>query len=111
MTEDQSDLVFRALGDPTRRRLLELISEEERSVKELTGWFGISQPAVSQHLRLLKDAGLALERRSGRNRFYRLQTDPLHHVQDWLQQHTDFWATRMEGLGAYLRRKHGEDQI
>ena len=105
---EEQDLVFRALGDPTRRRLLELIAREEKSVKDLTAAFGISQSAISQHLRVLRDAGLAAERRSGRNRLYHIEAAPLRSVEHWLQEHTDFWASRMDRLGSYLRRRHGK---
>lgn len=106
--DGKADLVFRALGDPTRRRLLELVATQEKSVKDLTAEFGISQSAVSQHLRLLRQAGLAKERQVGRNRLYRMHDAPLRHVESWLKENTDFWATRLEGLGTYLRKKHGK---
>ena len=108
MASRDPDQVFRALGDRTRRHILELLSEDERSVKELTSAFGISQPAISQHLRVLRQAGLASERKVGRNRLYRMDSAPLRQVEAWLQEHTDFWASRMEGLGEYLRKQHGD---
>ncbi len=107
MAARNEDQVFRALGDPTRRHILELLSDDERSVKQLTSAFGISQPAISQHLRVLREAGLAQERKVGRNRLYRMDSAPLRQVETWLQEHTDFWASRMEGLGDYLRKQHG----
>lgn len=109
MQSRDADLVFRALGDPTRRHILELLSNDERSVKQLTSAFGITQPAISQHLRVLREAGLASERRVGRNRFYRMDSAPLRQVEAWLQEHTDFWTSKIEGLGEYLRRRNGEN--
>ena len=108
MPSGDTDHLFRALGDPTRRHILELLSKDELSVKQLTSAFGITQPAISQHLRVLREAGLATERRTGRNRFYRMDPTPLRQVEAWLHDHTDFWASRMEGLGEYLRRRNGE---
>jgi DNA-binding transcriptional ArsR family regulator len=109
--ETAEDRLFRMLGDPTRRRLLELIGEGERNVKALTHSVAVSQPAVSQHLRALREAGLASERRVGRERLYRLEPNALRPLGQWLEDHGTFWAERMEGLGAYLRRQHGEDKV
>lgn len=103
------DEVFRALADPTRRALLTLLGEEPRPVSDLTAHFEMSQPAVSQHLRVLKQAGLVAETKSGRNRIYRLNPDPLRLAALWLEQHVDFWATRLDNLGRHLREKHGQD--
>jgi len=75
--------VFQAIADPTRRRILELLAESERPVKELAAPFRMSQPAISQHLRVLRDAGLVRERRDGRHRKYRLDAEPLRDVADW----------------------------
>ena len=109
MKERSEDEVFRALADPTRRALLGLLGKEPRPVSELTRHFAMSQPAVSQHLAVLKKAGLVGETRSGRNRIYRLNPDPLRLAAEWLEQHTDFWAARLDNLGRHLRERHGED--
>jgi DNA-binding transcriptional ArsR family regulator len=101
------DQVFRALADPTRRAILDMLREERRSVSELTGAFDISQPAVSQHLKLLRDANLVSEEKVGRRRFYELNAEPLVEAQAWLELHVDFWTSRFEQLGAHLRAKHG----
>lgn len=110
--ETEQDKVFRALGDSTRRRLLELIGARESSVKELTDAFDMSQSAISQHLRVLREAGLTTERKVGRNRLYRLESRPLHHVEQWVRENADFWTERLEGLGRYLRKNDGKkDQL
>ena len=101
--------VFRALADPTRRELLSLLREREQPVAELTRHFAMSQPAVSQHLKVLKEAGLVSERKAGRQRIYEVDQAPLELAALWLERHTDFWASRLDRLGAHLRRKHGED--
>ena|SRR5687767_1549990 len=75
---------FDALGDPTRRALLELLRAAPRSVNELARSFPMSRPAVSKHLRILRQAGLVLERRRGRNRYYRLVPEAIEAVADWV---------------------------
>jgi len=109
MEERAENDVFRALADPTRRALLAMLGEEAQSVSALTTRFAISQPAVSQHLRVLRDAGLVSESKAGRHRIYALEQEPLRHAALWLERHTDFWATRLDNLGRHLREKHGKD--
>jgi DNA-binding transcriptional ArsR family regulator len=99
------DLVFRAVSDPTRRALLDLLAGAERSVSELVAHFEISQPAVSQHLRLLVDAGLARVRRDGRQRLYALDAAPLREVYDWAGHYEQFWEGKLKRLGTYLEKK------
>jgi DNA-binding transcriptional ArsR family regulator len=78
--------IFRAVSDPTRRALLELLRESERSVTELIGPFRMTQPAISQHLRILRDADLVRPRQVGRQRVYRLNAKPLEEVYEWAAQ-------------------------
>jgi DNA-binding transcriptional ArsR family regulator len=101
--------IFRALADPTRRELLSLLRERARPVAELTGHFAMSQPAISQHLKVLKTARLVTERKAGRHRIYEADQEPLRLAARWLERHTDFWASRLDNLGTHLRRKHGPD--
>src|SRR6185436_9130891 len=109
MLQDQmQDRVFRALADTTRRALIDRLGERERSVSELTDLFDISQPAVSQHLKVLRDANLVTERKEGRSRIYRLNAKPLMLAQKWLDGHVEFWASGMTRLGEHLRKKHGK---
>jgi DNA-binding transcriptional ArsR family regulator len=91
--------VFRAVADPTRRAVLDLLAEGERAVKDLQPAFPISQPALSQHLRVLREAGLVSERRAGRLRIYRLEAEPLADVRAWLER---FWDERFDRLGRVL---------
>ena len=76
--------VFTAIGDPTRRRILELLSTGDLSVGALTAELGISQPSVSQHLAVLREVGLVEATRSGTSSIYRLRTDPLSEVTGWI---------------------------
>ena len=91
--------VFRAVADPTRRAVLDLLAEGELAVKDLQPAFPISQPALSQHLRVLREAGLVSERRAGRLRIYRLEAEPLADVRAWLER---FWDERFDRLGRVL---------
>jgi DNA-binding transcriptional ArsR family regulator len=103
------DAVFKAIADPTRRAIIGLLGEEQASVSELQRRFTISQPAVSQHLRVLREAGLVSERREGRRRIYELNAEPLALARLWLDRHTEFWASRLDNLGRHLRSNHGPD--
>ncbi len=96
------DAVFRALGDPTRRAILDRLRHRERGVNELCAPFAMSQPAISQHLKVLSDAGLVSVTRSGRERLYRLRSQPLRDAHDWLGHFEQFWSAKLDGLGAYL---------
>jgi len=96
--------VFRALADPTRRQLLDLLRDGQMPVMELAETFRMSLPAVSQHLKVLKQAGLVSERRQGRQRFYQLQAGPLEEVMDWVGHYEKFWAARLTRLGEHLRK-------
>jgi DNA-binding transcriptional ArsR family regulator len=102
---------FDVLGDPVRRRILELLLEE-RSSGEVTSViraeFGISQPAVSQHLRVLRESGFARVRAEGARRLYVVEAGPLQDVDRWLQPFRDFWSQRLDALGTELARGRRE---
>jgi DNA-binding transcriptional ArsR family regulator len=104
---DKEDRIFKALADPTRRAILSLLGEERRSVSDLTERFEMSQPAVSQHLKVLRESGLVSERAEGRRRVYALEAGALAEARDWLDRHIIFWTSRLENLGEHLRKKHG----
>ena len=94
--------VFHAIADETRRALLDRLSCGEEAATALSEAFHISQPAVSQHLKVLRDAGLVAERRVGRYRLYRLQPEPLREVADWVEHYEQFWKTKLAALGELL---------
>jgi DNA-binding transcriptional ArsR family regulator len=104
---DLEDQVFRALADTTRRNILRRLADDEATVTALTAEAAMTQSAVSQHLRVLRDAGLVRERLVGRNRYYSLQAEPLRVVRDWLGHYEQFWQERLDKLGATLRARHG----
>lgn len=94
--------VYRAIADPTRRAMLLMLTQADRSVQELAGPFEMSQPAVSQHLKVLRDAGLVTVQRSGRQRLYRVDPTPLKEVFNWLRHFEQFWEKKLDALGTYL---------
>jgi DNA-binding transcriptional ArsR family regulator len=97
--------VFRALADPTRRAIFEeLTRHDERTVHALTRHAGVSQPAVSKHLTILKRAKLVRHRRAGRETHYRAQPEALAPVVDWLAMYGAFWRDRFDQLEALLQR-------
>lgn len=97
--KSQND-IFRALADPTRRAVFERLCRGESGVTDLTSRFDVSQPAISQHLRVLRTAGLVRERREGRNVFYRVNPKGLRPLIDWLARYQVFWTDRLEKLQA-----------
>ena len=99
------DDLFKALADPTRRALLErLLREGELNVRALTDRAGVSQPAVSKHLGVLKQAGLVLERPEGRVVHYRAEPQGLAPLMDWMRFYAVFWDERMDRLESLLNR-------
>lgn len=96
------------LGDPARRRILELLAEGEQSagavVDVLAAEFGLSQPAVSSHLRVLREAGFCSVRAQGTRRLYAVDTRPLQEVDAWLDQFRSFWDDRLDALAVEVAR-------
>lgn len=99
---------FDVLGDPVRRRILELLAGGELTSGELTAAiqaeFGITQPAVSAHLRVLRESGFATVRAAGARRLYAVDTAPLREVDEWLGQFRRFWEQRLDALATELAR-------
>ena len=94
--------VFRAVADSTRREILGLLADGDLPVLALAGSFRMTLPAVSQHLRVLREAGLVMERRSGRQRIYALQAEPLREIADWVGYYERFWKTNLRRLRQHL---------
>jgi DNA-binding transcriptional ArsR family regulator len=100
-----TDQVFKSLADPTRLALLErLLRDGEQSVVALTARAGVSQPAVSKHLAVLKRAGLVRDRREGRETRYRARPEGLAPVIDWMRHYAAFWGDRFDRLDNLLRK-------
>ena len=90
--------VFHAVADPTRRAILDRLRAEAAPVAELAAGFDMSRPAVSKHLRVLRNAGLVRERREGRRRIYQLNPGPLRDVAQWVESYRSFWAANLMSL-------------
>jgi len=95
-------IAFEVLAEPNRRRLLDLLREEERPVGDLVAALGISQPAVSKHLRVLRDAGMVDVRVDAQRRLYRVRPEPLRELDEWLQPYRELWSSRLDALEQHL---------
>jgi DNA-binding transcriptional ArsR family regulator len=93
---------FAVLAEPTRRRILDLLLDEPRSVGELVAELGLTQPGTSKHLKVLRDAGLVTVRRDAQRRWYELRTEPLAEVDAWLAPYRRRWAERLDALERHL---------
>ncbi|HEY8545221.1 MAG TPA: metalloregulator ArsR/SmtB family transcription factor [Acidimicrobiales bacterium] len=94
--------VFEVLAEPNRRRILDLLRVEERPVGALVAALGLTQPAVSKHLRVLRDAGLVEVRADAQRRLYRLAAGPLREVDEWLAPYRADWASSLDDLARHL---------
>ena len=104
-TSQREDEVFMAVSHRARRRMLELLTDAERPVSDIAAHFDMSRPAVSQHLRILLDAGLVAEQRHGRERHYRLVPRRLGPVRDWIALYERFWDDRLGRLAKHLAKE------
>lgn len=100
-----SEGAFRAVADPTRRAILDSLASGSRSVSELCALFSVTQSAVSQHLKVLRETGLVHPVREGRMVVYHLDPKPLRAVYDWAAQYERFWNKKLDALGALLDRE------
>jgi DNA-binding transcriptional ArsR family regulator len=101
--------VFEALAQDSRRRILDLIATAERPVGELVHELGLSQPAVSKHLRVLRQAGLVQVRVDGQRRLYRVLPQPLREVDEWLSPYRRMWSQGLDALEGHLDRMRDGD--
>ena len=99
--------MFEVLAEPRRRRILDLLRERERAVGDLVSALGISQPGVSKHLRVLREAGLVEVRTDAQRRLYRIRTEPLREIDEWLAPYRAAWAGRLDALEAHLDDMEG----
>jgi DNA-binding transcriptional ArsR family regulator len=102
------DELLTILADPIRREIIELLGEHERSAGELVAVFTVSQPAISRHLRVLREAGLVRVRGEGQRRIYRLDPAPLATLDDWLGRYRHFWSARLDALEDRLAERRRE---
>ena len=103
--------VFKALADPTRRRVVERLGRRPASTSELAAEFDMAMPSFLQHLKRLEDCGLVASHKSGRVRTYRLTPEPLQQAAGWLDEQRDMWERRLDQLDGYLATmKDDKDQ-
>jgi DNA-binding transcriptional ArsR family regulator len=103
--------VFDVLAEPARRRILDLLRAEERPVGALVAALDLSQPAVSKHLRVLREAGLVAVRADAQRRLYRIRPEPLHAVDDWLAPYREMWEQRLDDLERTLDAMPDETSV
>ena len=96
--------VYHAIADPNRRKILELLSESEKSVQDLMPHFNVTIGAISQHLKVLFESQLVVRRKEGRFRYYRANPVQLREVHEWTEQYRRFWESRLDKLRDYLDR-------
>jgi DNA-binding transcriptional ArsR family regulator len=94
--------VFQAIADPTRRKMLKLLSQKEMPVMAISEHFPMTRTAVSKHLRVLADAGLVMESKVGRETRYKLNPEPLNELKDWLQYFEIFWENKLAALKIFV---------
>lgn len=97
-----TSLAYAVLAEPTRRRMLDMLRDRERTVTELVAHVGLSQPGVSKHLKLLREAGLVTVRAEGKHRWYGLRAEPLAEVAEWLEPYRIHWSARLDALERHL---------
>ena len=97
---------FYAVADPTRRRIIETLARDEQAFGDIAGRFDMSRPAVSQHLKVLRDAGIVNVRRDGQRRIYALERGGLNDIDGWLARVRSFWSDRLDRLEAVLRESN-----
>lgn len=100
--------ILAALADPVRRAILETLNGQSMTAGEIASRFPISRPAVSRHLRILREAGLVSMSQSGRTRVYRFESAPLAEIDSWLAQYRDHWSTRFDALETEVFRTRRE---
>jgi DNA-binding transcriptional ArsR family regulator len=103
-------IAFEVLAEPNRRRILDLLRDAERPVGALVGELEISQPAVSKHLRILREAGFVAVRSDGQRRLYRTRAEPLQEIDAWLEPYRHTWQTSLDNLEVHLDRLQETEQ-
>ena len=104
----RKDAVFRAIADPTRRKILGLLRNDRLTVGEIAANFRTSRPAISKHLRLLRSAGLVVSHKDGTASICGLNAKPLKTVNDWLQDYREFWGESLRNLKRYIEETENQ---
>ncbi|MEO1063100.1 MAG: metalloregulator ArsR/SmtB family transcription factor [Actinomycetota bacterium] len=104
------EAAIEALGDATRRRIVELLAETDLTAGDIASSFGISRPGVSRHLRVLREAGLVESRAEAQRRVYRLCPEPLDEIDRWIAERRRFWSQRLDALDTEIRRGRRDEE-
>jgi DNA-binding transcriptional ArsR family regulator len=104
-----TEATFQALADPTRRAVLDMLRAGAQPAGQIAEAFPISRPAISKHLRQLRNARLVVEHRSGRHRLYRLNAGPLQSVDKWLDHYRNFWQANLANLKAFVEVEYARE--
>jgi DNA-binding transcriptional ArsR family regulator len=99
------DNIFNALADHSRRQILIMLTEKEMRVNDIAGHFKFSRPAVSKHLRILQENNLVIPRKEGRERYYRVNAQPLKEINKWLEYFDKFWNKKLNSLKSFIEKK------
>jgi len=99
---------FEVLAEPNRRRILDLLLVAERPVGEIVDELAVSQPAVSKHLRILREAGLVTARSEAQRRLYRVRPEPLREIDAWIEPYRELWRSRLDDLERHLDEMEGD---
>lgn len=106
--------VFKAIADPNRRAIISLLAKQKLTINAVAEYFPISRPAVSRHIKVLKECGLVVVSRQGRESYCEVRLDKLNEVADWIEQYQKVWEQRLDRLDEYLselqkkEKRHGE---
>ena len=106
----RKDAVFRAIADPTRRKILGLLRNDRLTVGEIAANFRTSRPAISKHLRLLRSAGLVVSHKDGTASICGLNAKPLRTVDNWLQDYREFWGESLRTLKRYIEKTENQKE-
>jgi len=98
--------IFQAVADPTRREIIHLLSNQSLNLNAVAGHFQISRPAVSKHIKILRECGIIVISQQGRERFCRADVGKLKEIDAWLDQYRQFWNTKLDALGDFLAQQN-----
>ena len=103
--------VFKAIADPTRREIINLIAHNNMNLNAVADNFDMSRPAVSKHIKILTECGLLVIKQQGRERFCQADLRQLQEVTDWAEQYRQFWMQKLDALGNFLDKENGSEKL
>ncbi len=102
--------VFQAIADPTRRKILNIVSHKALNLNSVAEQFKVSRPAISKHIKILTECGLIVVKQQGRERFCEAKLKKLNEVSDWVEQYRKFWDQKLDSLEIYLEKLQAKDK-